>query len=788
MEAPEISHHLPKNVGPYQISGVLSQGGVGVVYQATHPRRSDPVALKLLHLDLAHDPEWVQRFEREIEVIQQFSHPNLVAYLDHGWAGDGRPFVVMPLLKGDNLRTFLDDHKNNIPVQQAWELLRPIAHVLQKVHEHGYIHRDIKPENILLAQGDSGTITPQLLDLGLAKTITPDKQRQLTQSGSPLGTPSYMPPEQWWGKDVNANSDQYGLAVVLFEMLCGRPPFVEDSYAGMMQAHLSKPVPRLNSLGCQVSEEIETWFQTALHKESEQRFPNMSELIAEADRLFSNTATKRTGFTGTIWLVVASAPAIMTLLGYAGTRSWLEWKTIAGWAIWPIVSSFVVIQLAWLFVPKSQQMGSGWCLIPAAFGLSGTFMGWQATLQTMSHNSKEIQFEIFNIGLTEASVQRFLGYGLSSGLLLGYYVWHSSRSTMFLPTKTRVSIFSLLLLFLGILALVAGRGSAGWVALVGAAILFLARFYPQTKQHETKLILLRILLVVSVASASLTRLAANAGSLWEKSPTRAERVREIVSIHREQNITWLMVLFVLVLLAWVSWERWKLVAHEQTQRTPMRYRLTTLGIVLLWLAADGGMQWTIRRQHLQLWNDLSPQFSMFTQLNPPQAEHLPSPSRLLTMQVTREVIAIEQEKVVPTQAIVNTQGKTVLSLDLAHRLTRFPSSLHRMALIVDRQVTWKTIEIVLQIAHALGVSKVELLFTRGPLPTHFSTDMPLEAAYALPKDFGAFELILTTEKGSTNQSQETLETMAALWKREHRFEVGKLTIHLPASQPLSIYL
>jgi eukaryotic-like serine/threonine-protein kinase len=189
---------------------------MATVYLARDLRHDRPVALKLLHPELAATlgPE---RFQREIRLTARLDHPHILPVLDSGTAA-GQLWYTMPYVRGESLRDRLR-RETQLPLEVALEITRQVASALDYAHREGVVHRDLKPENILLSEGQA-----RVADFGVAKALTPGGE-QLTETGLAVGTPAYMSPEQATGGAVNARTDVYALGCVLYEMLAGEPPF-----------------------------------------------------------------------------------------------------------------------------------------------------------------------------------------------------------------------------------------------------------------------------------------------------------------------------------------------------------------------------------------------------------------------------------------------------------------------------------------------------------------------------------------------------------------------------------
>src|SRR5688572_18249826 len=238
----------------YRIDRELGRGGMATVYLAHDLRHDRPVALKIVHPELAaaFGP---QRFLREIRLTARLDHPNIVALLDSGEAG-GALYYVMPYVEGESLRDRLR-RQGPLTLESALRIGAQVARALHHAHEHGVVHRDIKPENILLA-GDHARVA----DFGIARTAADDP---LTQTGLAIGTVAYMSPEQATGeREVDFRTDIYSLGCVVFEMLAGEPPYAGQTAQAVLARKLQEPVPRLRVLRTTVPPRIEAAVMQAL--------------------------------------------------------------------------------------------------------------------------------------------------------------------------------------------------------------------------------------------------------------------------------------------------------------------------------------------------------------------------------------------------------------------------------------------------------------------------------------------------------------------------------------------
>ncbi|MCC6745928.1 MAG: protein kinase [Acidobacteria bacterium] len=279
----------------YQIESLLGTGGMGAVYRARHVLLGDTVAIKTLKTELASDPGFLKRFQREGRAARAFRHPNAVAVHDLRSAPSGLVYMVLEFVEGGTLRDEMSRRGPFAPAE-AVEVLAPLASVLDAAHAKGVVHRDLKPENVMLARDESGLAVVKLLDLGIARFIAPDDDdpsANMTIAGQALGTPPYMSPEHWGepprdgGPLVDRRADVYSLAVMAFELVAGRTPFVatgagfELSLARMRRAHTSEMPPQLTAIAPGVPEAFARAVARGLSKDRSGRQASAGEFAAE---------------------------------------------------------------------------------------------------------------------------------------------------------------------------------------------------------------------------------------------------------------------------------------------------------------------------------------------------------------------------------------------------------------------------------------------------------------------------------------------------------------------------
>jgi serine/threonine protein kinase len=260
------------NLGPYRIVEQVGRGGMATVYKGFQPSLHRFVAIKVLPEFLAADPTFRTRFEQEAVAIARLRHPNILTVYDHG-EEDGVAYIVTEFIEGG---TLADQLGKSLPADYVAQVLGPIASALDYAHARGVVHRDLKPTNILLASDG----TPILGDFGLALMMTASQQR-LTQSGTILGTPEYMSPEQCEGADVTPSADIYALGVIAYEMLTGRVPFSASTPAAVLVAQIKNVLPSPRQLNPELSSAVELALLKALAKAPADRFRTAGGFVRE---------------------------------------------------------------------------------------------------------------------------------------------------------------------------------------------------------------------------------------------------------------------------------------------------------------------------------------------------------------------------------------------------------------------------------------------------------------------------------------------------------------------------
>jgi serine/threonine protein kinase len=270
----------------YQIIRLLGEGGMGAVYEAHHLATGRRVAVKVLTDELSRMDEALARFHREARISRDMVSPHIAQVVDAGTDPRTRhPYIVMEYLAGEDLDRVLES-RGNLPVDLALRIGAQACLGLESAHRASVVHRDIKPANIFLARLDAGQVVVKLLDFGIAKPVSP-QHKSLTKTGSVLGSPHYMSPEQAMAeKGIDLRTDIWSLGAVLYQLISGSPPFGEkDTIGALVLAIVTQAPPPLQKTAPWVPDAVAAVVHRALTRSRDQRFQSAADMFAAIQAL-----------------------------------------------------------------------------------------------------------------------------------------------------------------------------------------------------------------------------------------------------------------------------------------------------------------------------------------------------------------------------------------------------------------------------------------------------------------------------------------------------------------------
>jgi serine/threonine-protein kinase len=297
---PETDQRLPPVADPligrtiarkYVLESLIGRGGIAAVYRARQQNLERPVAIKILHETYLDDPTFAGRFKREAKSASKLVHPNLVQVFDFGEEPDGRLYMAMEFLEGENLHKVIRS-AGTLKAETIVDLMSQALAALAAAHDEGMIHRDLKPHNLMVVKrrdddGNEKTVV-KLCDFGFVKNVDVKTEKEgqrttitLTQTGTVIGTPEYMSPEQATGADLDPRSDLYSMGIILYEMLTGRVPFRAKTMLNVMIMQVEGAPAKPSIMAEDVHPGLEAVCLRALEKSPDDRFASAREMRAE---------------------------------------------------------------------------------------------------------------------------------------------------------------------------------------------------------------------------------------------------------------------------------------------------------------------------------------------------------------------------------------------------------------------------------------------------------------------------------------------------------------------------
>ncbi len=306
--------------GRYRLDAQIGRGGMSTVYRAFDTVLERPVAIKLMHREIASDSDQLERFRREARSVARLSHPHIVTVIDAGEepsseseagaGGVGTPYIVLEYVEGETLKALIR-REGPLEIPRAIAYAIELTRALGAAHERLIVHRDVKPQNVLIGVEGSAKIT----DFGIARTLT---EEALTMDGRVLGTTDYVSPEQALGQSVTGQSDLYSLGVVFYEMLTGSVPFSGETPVSVAMKHVRENVPDVQLARPEVSAATASVIDRATAKDVTQRYPDAASMLADLEEVLAIEASRTGQATGEVTTVLRTLPG--------STRRRLPWR------------------------------------------------------------------------------------------------------------------------------------------------------------------------------------------------------------------------------------------------------------------------------------------------------------------------------------------------------------------------------------------------------------------------------------------------------------------------------
>jgi serine/threonine-protein kinase len=286
--------------GRYRLDAQIGSGGMSTVYRAFDLTLERPVAIKLMHREIAADSDQLERFRREARAVARLSHPHIVGVIDAG-EDEHRPYIVFEYVEGETLKERIR-RMGRLPIDEAIAYAIEIARALGCAHDNHIVHRDIKPQNVLIDGEGSAKVT----DFGIARSL---QEEGLTADGRVLGTTDYVSPEQALGQEVEGPSDVYSLGVVLYEMLTGEVPFSGENQVAVAMKHVREDLPDVQTRRPEVSATLAAVLDHMTEKDVARRYPDVDTLVADLEEALAIETARAGTSTGEATAVLRTIPA-----------------------------------------------------------------------------------------------------------------------------------------------------------------------------------------------------------------------------------------------------------------------------------------------------------------------------------------------------------------------------------------------------------------------------------------------------------------------------------------------
>src|SRR5215210_6545598 len=283
----------------YRLEEKIGSGGMSSVYRAFDPTLERWVAIKLMHRDISHDPDQLERFRREARAVARLNHPHIVTVIDAG-EDDGAPYIVFEYVEGETLKERIR-RQGRLPVSEAVAYAIEIGRALECAHLNRLVHRDVKPQNVLIDPDGRAKVT----DFGIARSL---EAQGLTATGRVLGTTDYVSPEQALGHEVTGQSDIYSLGIVLYEMLSGEVPYKADTQVAVAMKHVREPLPDVQRRRPEISAALAAVIEHATAKETRHRYATADSMVHDLEEVLAIEAARTGETTGEATSVLRTLP------------------------------------------------------------------------------------------------------------------------------------------------------------------------------------------------------------------------------------------------------------------------------------------------------------------------------------------------------------------------------------------------------------------------------------------------------------------------------------------------